>query len=705
MEDGHLDRWEVQPLPVAESHTLLEAVLGGPVEARSAARLWEVTRGNALYLRQLVDGEREAGHLDRVAGAWRWSGDPALRPQLVELVDARIGRLPDGVRRVGELLAFGEPLPGDLLVGLVDPRDLEDAEARGLATVTAAGVRLAHPLYAEVLRARTTSLRAQRLRGELVRALDGDPDLLRRAVLSLDADGPPDGSLLLAAAQLARSHFDLTTAERLARAAGSGFAPSVLHGSFLSGLGRIAEADAAFAQAQALAVRDDQRERVARNRVVHVQFAADRTGEVDDIIGGAVATITDPDRRDEVRGIGAYCHAFQGRAAEAEAAARPILARADASDLAVVWSAYASSMVLNARGRHGEGLDVARRGFAAAQRVGLYWSTLLGYGSRIVAALRHTGELHEMELAARRYEAAVGTGPAALVVTGFLTGQSALAQGRVRTAARLLRDAYARIADQDRVVWPYALSTQLAVALALTGEVEEARAALAATAAAHGPRFAHFETGLRLAEAAVAAAQGAITEAVAFAHAGADVARGREQPAFEIVALHAAVCFGDRTVAARLAELAPQVEGPRAPAAAAHADALARDDGAALDAVAATWSELGALLLAADTAAQASLAHRRAGRTGSAMAALARAQQLAAACEGARTPALRAVEAPSPLTDREREVADLAAAGLSNRDIAERLVVSVRTVEGHVYRACTKLGVTDRAALAAFVRR
>jgi DNA-binding CsgD family transcriptional regulator len=57
-----------------------------------------------------------------------------------------------------------------------------------------------------------------------------------------------------------------------------------------------------------------------------------------------------------------------------------------------------------------------------------------------------------------------------------------------------------------------------------------------------------------------------------------------------------------------------------------------------------------------------------------------------------------------PLTDREREIVDLAAAGYSNREIAERLVVSVRTVEGHLYRAAGKLGASDRTRLAALLR-
>ncbi|MGB9279982.1 MAG: helix-turn-helix transcriptional regulator, partial [Pseudonocardiaceae bacterium] len=76
----------------------------------------------------------------------------------------------------------------------------------------------------------------------------------------------------------------------------------------------------------------------------------------------------------------------------------------------------------------------------------------------------------------------------------------------------------------------------------------------------------------------------------------------------------------------------------------------------------------------------------------------------AQACEGARTPALAALAAPLPLTSREREIVTLAAGGLSNRQIADRLIVSVRTVEGHLYRACAKLGTSDRTELAALLR-
>ena len=53
-----------------------------------------------------------------------------------------------------------------------------------------------------------------------------------------------------------------------------------------------------------------------------------------------------------------------------------------------------------------------------------------------------------------------------------------------------------------------------------------------------------------------------------------------------------------------------------------------------------------------------------------------------------------------PLTQREREIAFLVAAGMSNRSLAKHLNLSVRTVEGHIYRAMTKTGGSTRDELA-----
>ena len=58
---------------------------------------------------------------------------------------------------------------------------------------------------------------------------------------------------------------------------------------------------------------------------------------------------------------------------------------------------------------------------------------------------------------------------------------------------------------------------------------------------------------------------------------------------------------------------------------------------------------------------------------------------------------------PSPLTRRETEVAALVAEGLSNSEIAQRLVISVRTAQGHVENILRKLGFTSRAMIASWV--
>ncbi|OKH64775.1 hypothetical protein EB72_08585 [Mycobacterium sp. SWH-M1] len=136
-----------------------------------------------------------------------------------------------------------------------------------------------------------------------------------------------------------------------------------------------------------------------------------------------------------------------------------------------------------------------------------------------------------------------------------------------------------------------------------------------------------------------------------------------------------------------------------------HAAAVAAGDAAALDAVSADFERAGLMLSAADAAAQAAPLHDAAGDRRRTTESGAAALRLAEACGGASTPAIKTAARPLPLTPREREIAELVSAGLSNREVAEALTLSVRTVEGHVYRACFKLDVADRDELARLIRR
>ena len=65
----------------------------------------------------------------------------------------------------------------------------------------------------------------------------------------------------------------------------------------------------------------------------------------------------------------------------------------------------------------------------------------------------------------------------------------------------------------------------------------------------------------------------------------------------------------------------------------------------------------------------------------------------------------QAIAAANPLTRREREIAELVSDGLTNRAIADRLVLSERTVEGHVRSTLAKLQLNNRTELAAWALR
>ncbi len=222
---------------------------------------------------------------------------------------------------------------------------------------------------------------------------------------------------------------------------------------------------------------------------------------------------------------------------------------------------------------------------------------------------------------------------------------------------------------------------------ALTTLADLAHAADAADLTAHAADLAH-----------AADADADAADAADLAHAADAGERGYGAgPAGGARARHDAVRHDAvRYDAVRLG--APEKGGGRLPADsvfARHADALARGDGPGLDRAAEELEAAGFLLFAAEARAQAVAAHRdpRAARTSRT-----RAVALAHRCQGARTPALSGLVL-GELTARQRQIVALAAAGLSNRQIAERLTLSVRTVGNHLYSAYARLGASDRGAL------
>ena len=152
--------------------------------------------------------------------------------------------------------------------------------------------------------------------------------------------------------------------------------------------------------------------------------------------------------------------------------------------------------------------------------------------------------------------------------------------------------------------------------------------------------------------------------------------------------------------AAVLEDLAMRCESRLVSAYARHGTAKAARDGAALVEAAEEMAAIGALRYAVEAASDAAAAFIAAGRQDSARRAAARARELHVDGQGAELPPIDGLDATAvELTPREAQLIDLASQGLSNAEIADRLVISVRTVETHLYRGMQKLGVSDRREL------
>ncbi len=714
-KDEHLDRLELQPLSEVETAELVAAVLGGPLESLSLRPIWDLTRGNVLFLRLLVDAELQAGRLHSENGVWRWSGDPVISPALTELIAARMGRLSDAASDVVDLLALGEPLGVTLLGQLTDPAAVETAEAHGLLSVEHDGqelqARLAHPLYGEVRRAHVGQLRARRLRGQLATALaeplPHEAYLLRRATLTLDSDLDPDPQLLTVAARSASQLVDLDLTARLARAAidaGGAFEPRLTLARTLSFQNRADEAEATLVTLNKLAASDVERTLVAFVRAANLLWTGRRPLEAAAVLDDAEAVVTDDGCRLFLAGLRAATHACEGRPGQAVSLATETLAADDLPALAVMGATYGLVAGLGVLGRADELASAAARGYAEADRSADVAFLRFGLAYMHVGGLRLAGYIPNAEAVVLDCRQQCASMPGAAQLYGVaIAGLAALARGHLQTALRWLREAQAGLEASDTQGFGFVTLLHLTEALALAGEPLTARLMCDRLEADRHPAFAYLEPELLLTCAWVAAAEGGIRRAVGVSHDAAAEAVRLGQPAHEVVALHTAARLGDRTVAARLATLAQMVDGPRVSTAAAHAAALASDDGAGLNTVSNQLEDMGDLLAAADAAAQAAAAFLDCGRSSSATAAAARARRLADDCQGARTPALVAAARPLPLTGREREVVTLAAQGLSSRQIADKLFLSVRTIEGHLYNASAKLGTTSRAEFAALL--
>ena len=713
---AQFERLDVQPLSADETATLLSATLGASVEPDTVQRLWKLTRGNALYLRNIVEQEVSDGRLAERHGYWRWSGDPIVPPSLAELIESRIGTLPDAVGDVVDLLAVGEPLELASLARIADPAAVEDADIRGLITLgnvdSRVEVRLAHPLYGELRRKRAAATRLRRLRGRVAAELAASDErdevrtVVRRAVLSIDSDLSPDPNLLVRAAEGAMFLADAPLADRLAAAAihaGAGLQAYNIRSFALAWQGRGEEADAAVAATPTESLTEADRVFLLGHRGFNKLWGlADPDGAKEFFDEAArIATTSTRSWSD------AYLTVYWASMAQPEKA-RSLGNGVDLESLPGIISSAAAWALVVAHGDAGRAAEADRTaevGYAYVQRTGTAAHMRLLIVDRHVGALLQGGRIAEASSLAEEARQQTADIPGvAQLLSSAIAGRAAVGSGRLDEARSLL-ETVVELFTGDSNGFRYRYLIPLTTALAMCGLSADAAIALRAATAEHHRSYGFIDYERDLAHAWVAACQGAVSEAITIALSAAETARANGQFAAEVVSLQTATQFGDGSTAGRLRELAAFVEGPRVGVAARFAAAQAAGDGAELASVSTEFEEMGDLVAALDAAALAAMAYRQNDLRGSALGCSTRADALAERCGGAATPALRQAGVRVPLTVREREIVMLLGEGLSSRAVAERLTLSVRTVEGHIYRAMTKTGVSTREELAALLSR
>ena len=179
-------------------------------------------------------------------------------------------------------------------------------------------------------------------------------------------------------------------------------------------------------------------------------------------------------------------------------------------------------------------------------------------------------------------------------------------------------------------------------------------------------------------------------------HADREQREGRNS--HELFFLSAAVQLGEVTAAPRLLAAARRCQGAFAEACSLLATGLMAENPEVLLAAGELARGFGNERFCRDAALAANeVATRTTNRT-----AARRALHMAAESErkmNGQSPHKAAIARLDCLTSRERDIVERVAAGASNRDIAQQLHISVRTVEGHLYQSYTKLQITGRDLL------
>jgi DNA-binding CsgD family transcriptional regulator len=708
-KDLHAARIELSALEDDEVEELLRRVLGGPIDAASVRLVADYTRGDPLFLREVLSGALESQAVSDESGVWRVRGPLQPTSRLVELVNLRLGGLGVAERRVLELTAIGEPVPQPALDELTDRAAVEALEDKGLLTSSMDGrrlqIQLANPVLTDVVRMSISPRRERDLARALAEATgtSRQEDTLLLASLRL-VGGGGDPDLLLAGAKAARDRRDFALTERLALAAmeqGEGFEAQLLAAEAAHLEGRDGEATDALDTLDRHAANDTERIRVALLRFDLAYFSR---GLADvSAIEALLSTATEGEWRGELLARRLSMQgALHGPAAALETVPIPLkqgYSAMPSSVHAVVGEFLTRSGAMEQALRVLGPTPVAKDHPAGTE----LWSPFSNRALTLIG-LGRFDEADALIDAARNDLTVAAASPEGAVVAAVL-GTLRLEQGRVQSAFLQAASATGTFIDLGLTVSARRCYTLCATALALAGHAAKAAETLVELDALALPTDLSYEVDVLQARAWVRAAGGDMASGRQHLEAAATLGIDVGDLLGATSALHGLARMGRaRQVVDQLGELATRVEGELTSARLAYAVGAARRDSQGLQDAAAQFEAMGANLHAAEALGESAVHLLRAGMSREAASSQQRAARLLSRCERAVTPFVRAIGVRAQLTPAELDTALQAASGSTDKQIAEVMHLSVRTVENRLHRVYQKLGLSHRRELGEALR-
>ncbi|WP_342586141.1 MULTISPECIES: LuxR C-terminal-related transcriptional regulator [unclassified Leucobacter] len=692
---------DLDPLRFEYLEQTIERRLGGPVEAETMSRIYAKSGSNVGLALALVDATAEEGRLRFVEGEWSSDGDlwsSALR----DVIEMHLENLAPAARDSLEIIAMTGAIDVGTVRKLVDWETLEHLEERGMVVfvpgATSNLVTVVPPLLVEYFRHEPLSARRIRLTELIVERLGGSGSatamiaerfspqvmqqdhvsmfagLLRereraqRIVAGFEWDSQPSAETavryLRVLVQGRSAAVQTAVRKLLADSAGISGDPEslavlrVLHAEW------VGHVDGSFDEAMRL-LREDREalgvyERLLDAAEVRIRISLET---VPKDAGELLEVTEDLPNRVQLDLLETQMLVLTSRCRFSDAERVYAEIQALGPNLDRWRPRVLRGIALVAQGRPEDGRRVLERGLREARSY-LNTEAFWGFGASLMLCHLLTGDetaLGELLELLHGAGEPIPTPPGRKLMLLTASSITAANRGQMGLVKRNLKEVSA-LENPDGPFPGESAAWTRVQALVLAGKPQKAAEVL-------------WDAGRVLVQ------RGSVFAGV---HAG-------------LVAIE--IEPGPERLEAVLADLARLPEATALQAQGRYAAALVSEDPDDMESSGDELRDLGALGLAVAAYRHAERWFVARGRSDAQDRVQDSAQETLSRAGGAKLDSARFNTTDQNLSKREREVATLAAAGLSNQEIAARLVLSVRTVESHMHRIMRKLQISSRSAL------